>query len=97
MHDLIIQVNINLNKNVDAMEALPYTPLMLKKYMEKHDLNMSDVAREIGVSPTQIARILNGAEVSAKIGIKLAEAYNIPLWQLNPAIWKPPMKGSSIK
>jgi transcriptional regulator with XRE-family HTH domain len=74
-----------------------YTPLMLKKYMKKHNLNMSDVAREIDVSPTQIARILNGAEVSAKIGIKLAEAYNIPLWRLNPAIWKPPMKGNSLK
>lgn len=70
---------------------------MLKNYMKKHDLTMSDVARDIGVSHTQISRILNGAEISAKIGIKLAEVYNIPLWQLNPGIWKPPMKGSSIK
>ncbi len=70
---------------------------MLKEYMEKHGLTKMDVAKTIGVSHTQISRILNGLPISAKIGLRLREFYNIPLHKLNPAIWTPPAKREKVK
>ena len=55
---------------------------MLKDYMKKHHLTQAKVAADLGISQMQVSRILNGAPISAKIGIKIAEAYGLSFVKL---------------
>lgn len=77
-------------KNEAAVKATTMIILHLIDYMESHRMSQTDLARELGVSPQYINKLLHGQDTSfrietaieygSKLGIKLIE---IP--QLDPS------------
>lgn len=74
-------------KNEAAVKATTMIILRLIDYMESHRMSQTDLARELGVSPQYVNKLLHGQDTSFrigtaieygnKLGIKLIE---IPQW-----------------
>ena len=50
---------------------------MLEKYMNKHGLTRQQVAKDLGITPMHVGRLLKGHKITLKVAMRIHEAYGL--------------------